>query len=282
MSTTYKKNAYCFTVNNPTPEDEEKLKKLEKDSRVRYFVIGHETGEEGTPHYQGYIYFKSRVVFDTVKKLLPRAHIEESRGSVDEASDYCKKDGDFYEFGDKPMNQKRKGECGKEYWENNLNLAKKGRVEECDAKLQITHHHALYSIASRHAPMPPDNIAIDNHWYYGPTGTGKSHKARTENPGLYLKMCNKWWDGYQGEDTVLIEDFDKVHKVLGYHMKIWCDKYAFPAEVKGSKTNLRPKRIIVTSNWSPQEIWSDEPQTLQPILRRFKLTHFNGSINDLL
>lgn len=123
--------------------------------------------------------------------------------------------------------------------------------------------------------MPEDNEVITNEWYYGTTGTGKSLKARSENKGFYLKMCNKWWDGYLNEEVVLIEDFDKNHHVLGHHLKIWADRYAFPAEVKGSKVNLRPKKIIVTSNYHPQEIWANEPQTLEPILRRFKVSHFN-------
>lgn len=269
---------WCYTVNNWTENDEELVAKLSE--QTLYHIVAREIGEEGTKHLQGYCYFKNFKSLAQLKALLPRAHLETQKGTPQEASDYCKKDGDYVESGTLPMSQKRKGDLGREYWEEQLSLAKKGKVEECDPKLQITHFNALNAISARYAPMPPDNEDIDNQWFYGPTGTGKSRKARGDNPGCYLKMCNKWWDGYLGEETVLIEDFDKKHEVLGHHLKIWADRYAFPAEVKGSKVNLRPKKIIVTSNFHPNEIWSDL-STLDPILRRFNVIKFSNPFSYL-
>lgn len=270
---------WCLTINNPDPEEDD-LSKLSTDAT--YLIVGKEKGESGTEHLQGYVYFPTKKSLTQLKRYNARAHWEAQRGTFEQAIEYCKKDGEFVEFGIAPLTKKRKGELGKAYWDENLALAKRGRVEECDSKLQITHHNALYAIAARFAPMPSDNEVIDNYWYYGTTGTGKSLKARSENPGFYLKMCNKWWDGYNNEDVAILEDFDKTHKYLGYNLKIWGDRYAFPCEVKGTKANFRPKKIIVTSNYSPQDIWGDDPSTLEPVLRRYKIVHFNGSINDVL
>lgn len=60
---------------------------------------------------------------------------------------------------------------------------------------------------------------------------------------------------------------------MGYHLKIWGDRYAFIAETKGSSRYIRPQRIIVTSNYHPKDIWTDDT-TLGPILRRFKCVRF--------
>jgi hypothetical protein len=48
----------------------------------------------------------------------------------------------------------------------------------------------------------------------------------------------------------------------------------FPAEIKGGKIDIRPKKIIVTSNYHPRDIWENE-QDYMPILRRFRITHFD-------
>lgn len=278
MEPSKKSYSYCFTINNYTDADITLLEELKTSPKTRYLVIGKEVGTEGTEHLQGYIYFHNQMVFSSFKKLLPRAHIETSRGTPEQASDYCKKDGSFVEHGVLPASHKRKGQLGAEYWDTNKKLALEGKLDEIDPKLYLTHYRTLKAIAADHAVMPPDLEDFAHEWYWGPTGTGKSYKARNENPGHYLKMCNKWWDGYNGEDVVIIEDFDKKHDVLGHHMKIWADRYAFPAEIKGSKLNLRPSKIIVTSNFHPGDIWSD-PQTLEPIIRRYRVTHFHEKLN---
>ena len=129
----------------------------------------------------------------------------------------------------------------------------------------------------------PEDIGPDQGkiglWYYGTTGCGKTFAATTEYPDSYRKCANnKWWDGYQDETSVLIDDLDKSHHYMGFHLKIWADRYSFIAETKGSSRYVRPEKIIVTSNWHPNEIWS-EPQTLEPILRRFKVVKFQ-SLNE--
>lgn len=92
---------YCFTLNNFAPEDEQRLKDLAESDRVKYLVYGRESGNSGTPHLQGFVIFNSSVVLATAKALISsRAHLEATRGTTQQASDYCKKDGDYVEFGD--------------------------------------------------------------------------------------------------------------------------------------------------------------------------------------
>lgn len=77
-----KSRGYCFTINNPTGWDDADIDKV-KEATI-YGVYGIEVGEEGTRHYQGFIRFEHPVSFMRVKGLLPRAHIEQQRGSIQE------------------------------------------------------------------------------------------------------------------------------------------------------------------------------------------------------
>jgi len=89
---------------------------------------------------------------------------------------------------------------------------------------------------------------------------------------FYDKACNKWWDGYKNEPAVLMDDFDPTHKVLCYYLKRWTDHYAFRAEIKNSAIYIRPNVIVITSQYSIEEVWDDEPSR-EAMLRRCQVVH---------
>lgn len=247
----------------------------------RYVVWGRETcPTTGRAHLQGQICFANTKAFAPLKKIMPHASRLAPTKDLFASIDYCKKGGDFYEFGTKPLSQTERGKKGgdleKERWVHTLAAAKEGRFDEIDPQLQVTQCRNLEYIHQRALAADKPADSTERHqWYYGATGTGKSRKARTDHPDAYLKMCNKWWDHYANEPTVLIEDFDKKHDVLCHHLKIWADRYPFLAEIKNGTRKVRPNLIIITSNYHPCEIWSD-PADLEPILRRFHVTEFEN------
>lgn len=102
---------WCFTLNNPTDEEQldlfthgEECGSSENSSPFSYLIFGRETGQGGTPHLQGYFILQSKQRLGTIKQIqgFGRCHLEVSRGSHDQASQYCKKDGDFDEYGVPP------------------------------------------------------------------------------------------------------------------------------------------------------------------------------------
>lgn len=97
---------WCFTLNNYTNAEHLHLAGAIGDERlgIEYLIYGKETGESGTPHLQGFVIFKAAVRLSTAKSRLAlgRAHLEVARGSPQQASEYCKKDGDYEEYGELP------------------------------------------------------------------------------------------------------------------------------------------------------------------------------------
>lgn len=265
-----------FTLNNYTPEEVITCDTI----ACKYIVYGKEVGESGTPHLQGLVVWNNAKTFSAAKKAISsRIHLEVMKGTHEQAREYCIKDGNFIERGTLPASPKEKGRLGgdaaQERWKQLRTEAREtGAVS--DEMIMFMHRGLVKQHRCdflREQPLPDTTEKM--RWYYGPTGTGKSRAARTEFPDAYLKMCNKWWDGYNMQEVVIIEDFDKAHDVLCHHVKIWADRYKFVAEIKGDSMVIRPRLIIVTSNWHPNEIWN-APQDLEPILRRFHVTRFDN------
>lgn len=251
---------WVFTVNNWTDDDVAKICAWP----CRYVVYGKEVGVEGTPHLQGFVIWTANKRLAACKTMHGTAHWEVAKGTNQQASDYCKKDGDFNEVGDMPLPA---GQAEQERWKEAWNAAKRGAIDEVPDDIRFRYYRTCKEIAKDHMEKPQDAQDVTGVWYYGPPGVGKSHCAREDFPGAYDKAQNKWWDGYQNEEFVLLDDFDS--KELGHLLKIWADKYSFIAETKGGALRIRPKKFIITSNYHPSEIaWSDG-QMLAAILRRF-------------
>jgi Putative viral replication protein len=91
---------WCFTLNNYDDESQQRVRELATSSE--YLVFGREVGDSGTPHLQGFIIFKNQLRFNRVQELLPGCHLSVAR-TVSQAAEYCRKDGDFEEFGTIPV-----------------------------------------------------------------------------------------------------------------------------------------------------------------------------------
>lgn len=117
----------------------------------------------------------------------------------------------------------------------------------------------------------------DHHcvWMWGATGTGKTRQAYEMYPGLFSKLLNKRWDGYQGQMTVLLDGLSKTESKLGLYIKQWADRYPFIAERKRqTPLIIRPYRIVVTSYYHPSQIWDTDQELVASILRLFRLEEF--------
>lgn len=270
-----KSRNYVFTLNNYSMEEELALRRSDEMAKLRYICFGREKGtRNGTHHLQGVLVFHSACSFTAVKKYLwpveipalQRAYFAMMRGTPEQASAYCKKDGDVYEFGDMPVSAKRKGEMEKERWTAAIRLAQEGKFEDLidnSPDIYLRYSGGLEFARKRYLdtrPIPNLVGALNNVWIFGAAGFGKSRRARRlfEDIGeiYYEKDVNKWWDGFEDHDNIIVDDWDPSHEKLHTRqLKVWTDRYPFRAEIKKTSRRIRPKRAVVTSNFSMDECW---------------------------
>lgn len=94
---------WCFTINNPTDDERNSLSSFLETDLCTYAIVGEETGLNGTPHLQGFVIFDSKQTLHWCKeKLCRRGHYEPTIGTSRQASDYCKKEDHYREFGTFP------------------------------------------------------------------------------------------------------------------------------------------------------------------------------------
>jgi len=127
---------------------------------------------------------------------------------------------------------------------------------------------SLRAIASDH--YRPIGIEKTVNVFFGRTGTGKSRRAWEEAGVLaYPKdPRSKWWDGYKGEEAVVIDEFRGTLDVS--HLLRWLDRYPVRVECKGSSVPLQATKIWITSNLAPGDWYPElDVQTKEALLRRF-------------
>jgi len=239
---------------------------------IAYITGQVEIGQSGFRHWQIYLVTKKPASVVRVKAIMkcPTAHVEPTRSKA--AEGYCLKDetavpGTRFEKGVKPFKRNSKVD-----WAKQLDAAKTGRDEDIDPGVLIRNLSAIRRIQAENMTKPEDLLNVCGFWIYGDPGVGKSRLARDCYPGLFPKACNKWFDGYKC-GPVLLDDFDKNHKVLGHYLKIWSDRYSFAAEVKGGVKMIRPPKIIVTSNYSIDDIFGEDQTLVGALKRRFEVLH---------
>lgn len=215
---------------------------------VMYLKGQKEIGEGGFEHWQVVIRTTTNQRIAGCKRLLgsQSAHVEPTRSAA--ALAYVWKEstrvaGTQFELGV----LRPKGNPTD--WEEVVAKAKEGKFEEIDPAVQVRYIGNLMKIHAHHA-RPERRGILMTKVFIGPTGTGKTHRAVEEaealGPVYFKSSTNKWWDGYNGEENVVIDEFDGQIGVV--HLLRWLDKYPCSVEIKGGSTPLRAIRFWITSN----------------------------------
>lgn len=266
-----------FTLNNYTNEEEESIK-LFFTQKTEYAIYGKEVGESGTPHLQGFMRFASRYLFQKLKTdFNSRAHIEGANGSVLQNITYCSKDGNIHEYGKRPMPKRTRDEVAESFTTHakKYNPGLREFAQEHPAHWAFNGTTMLRNYMAIQPPVDRANVNV--RWYVGKPGVGKSRRAHEELPDAYIKEPRtKWWNGYVLEPDVIIDDFGPNGIDIN-HLLRWFDRYKCLVENKGGMIPLYVVNWIVTSNFTPEEVFTDNlgcPHVQLPaLLRRVNVIH---------
>lgn len=248
---------WCLTLNHYTEAELDKLSSLP----CRYIVYGLETGQEGTPHVQGYIVFKNARRFSTLKKFLPRGHWEIAQGSDAQNVNYCKKqDPNPYERGSLPIQRANANVNPQEILARDpINGPRILNVNR-----QLNGYQLEYSMlceVERGKLKKPKIIYV-----YGSSGSGKSFYALKRGITEYGKenICTIRFDrsGFAhcsnplAECLVMMEFRPSCLDAVTF-LEL-TDGYGLHLNIKHGSIYIRPKCLFICSILPPTEIYKEE------------------------
>lgn len=221
------------------------------------------------PHIQLYIVCNKPVRMSQVKSWFKNnPHVEKCMGTHEDNVNYCTKDegrinGPFYY---PSMAEVLSCTQGARFDISDMfKMVKEGKSELEVAEANPAAYARSHKAVQRYfnlvfTPVFRDNIVCNV--YYGAPGAGKSRAAWEEalaevNGDLtkvYSKAAGDWWDGYNGQPIVVIDDFygsirySELLKIL--------DRYPLSVQIKGGHVSMRAIKFYITSNSHPRDWYS--------------------------
>lgn len=234
----------------------------------------------GKLHLQGYVEFIKPCRASGVSKQLglavPSPHLEVAKGTQEQNIKYCSKSDTRvagpWEFGTRAVNGRRKD------LDEVANLIQSGSTlsEVCAVHPvpYIMYRRGIEALCTRMAYEESQVFReLRVSVYYGTAGTGKTRRAVEESTdGGYFILDQGdrvWFDGYESQDTLIIDDFYGWIK-YGMLLRI-LDGYQYRAEVKGGFIYARWTKVIITSNDHPDRWYQkflDHGGVMSPALAR--------------
>lgn len=271
---------WTFTLNNPSDEEKRwfgNLPTSDLPTPIKGIAFQHEIAPDtGTQHIQGFLITLSPKQLHAVKNLsfvsntgdlstpFYRCHLEQARGSPAQNVAYCTK----FESRDHLFGEPIVLGCCQRYLGTrgggpahlkrselvdivaaNPNVTRSDLIDAGGLELLVTQPTLVGAIRSVVLENPRrDGVTVD--FFVGPTGVGKSRLAYSLFPDAYRKASSKWWDGYEGQSVVVLDDFDSTFFPVGDLLRL-LDRYPFRVEYKGGSTELLANHFVITSNLHP-------------------------------
>lgn len=265
--------------------------KILEEKGVKYMVVSKELHQDGEEHHHVFIQTEApmslnrnqmnvfdllidnRGTFDVENPQFYHCNIQSVRSPKD-AIDYVKKEGQFSTYGICPYKEHM---STKEKNQLLLQTSSKTLVENGTISIfklvQLEKAKTLY----KNECILPKFEKKTIYWFCGETGSGKTKEAwrlARDNEGIeeddeavdqaiwYSNGDCKWFDGYCGQGTVIIDDLRSNTWEFSWLLRL-TDCYPVRVPIKGGFVRWQPKLIIITAPDEPRVIYSNH-ETSEP------------------
>lgn len=252
---------WCFTLNNYSVDEESEFE-VTHDC-VTYIIFGKEKGESGTPHLQGYLEFSKNMRISAIKKLFncDRLHLEKRIGTSEQAANYCRKEGRFYERGAISVTKAKKVPAAKNKLLAFIPMLKEKGIQELSNDAECNMHLLKHAMLWNSLNISPRKLTtpLKVIWYYGETGTGKTWKAYHEclkiGEPFIRSGSGRFFDGYDGQKCVIFDDFREDDVPFNFLLRL-LDRYPLRVEIKGGTAQWKAELIYITAPFKPEETFT--------------------------
>lgn len=258
-----RKRGWCFTIfPDATIVYDDKATCPITWPKCRWGIVSIEKAPTtGRFHFQGAIYYDNVKRLATLQKHFgPSGHYEIMKGSPKQNETYCSKDGTHiagpWTTGTLPSQGKRND------WDGAFSDAKKGftRNQLIAARPHLAPcHSGLDALVEAAQPPPPISRTVTVFYLWGPTGTGKTHRALTTFPDAYLirgpLVPGKSFDQYSNELTLVLDEWDPMEWPLTL-LNGLLDKWKCPLMCRYANKYARWTKVIITTNHKPDQCYT--------------------------
>lgn len=210
-------------------------------------------------HTQAIVQFNSKVRLSTVRQALSDTAHWEPVQNIPACIAYCQKE-----------DTRKEGP-----WCHGINplLPRKRKTVDTSLSLKdlaLEHPFRVKQLKELKGVLTsPRNHSCQGIWITGETGTGKSkiaHLIGSFMGDYYVKDSTKWWDCYDSERLVILDDYRGEWQPQELLTTI--DRYPKRVEYKGGYTQLKAAMVIITSNRTLDECYNTDLKTKQALRRR--------------
>lgn len=282
---------WLLTINNPAlyEMEHDNIKKILSEWKtIKYWCMCDEIGKENTYHTHLFIYSSGGVLFNTVKKKFPSAHIDFCRGTTQENRDYIRKEGKhkgtekeetnlsntFEEYGELPIERQGQRNDLIDLYDMVKSGASDYEILEANPEHILTIDkidRARQIVRSQQYRNTFRELSVEYWW--GKTGTGKTRTVmeRYGYENVYrVTDYQHPFDSYKGQDVIIFEEFNSSLRIQD--MLLYLDGYPLELPCRYNNKVACYTKVYILSNIRFEEqyrdIFREYPETYYAFKRR--------------